>query len=409
MSFIGLSRLAVLGLFALLSAELSPAWPTLEPLAFDGLLLSVMATVAFAVAYFGCWCILRFDGLHQHLTHDHDVDGIQKIHSQSVPRVGGLAIFLGLLVSLSVLAIVAPWPHLGFFNLSLLLLAALPIFLTGLIEDISKRVSIRQRLLSAFISAELAALLLHAIVPGLGVLGLEHTLGWGTAMLLLTIVGIGGVTHSFNLIDGLNGLAAGFAMLMLGALLAVAYALGDGMLVLLTVVIMMATLGFLLWNWPRGLLFLGDGGAYLLGFLSVTLSILLVACHTEVSPWFPLVVAGYPVMETLFSIYRRTWLHRVRHDHPDDRHLHQLLYQLICRVRGTHQTSPISCNSLTAMPILGMVALIMALAVHWYDNTYALMAMFLGGVIFYKVLYRVLYFAVFRLQLKRSQSTLDAH
>ena len=149
---------------------------------------------------------------------------------------------------------------------------------------------------------------------------------------------------------------------------------------------------------------MGDGGAYLLGFLSATLLILLVARHPQVSPWLPLVLVGYPVMETLFSAYRRICFHGLRHDAPDNQHLHQLIYQWICRERKPHHGGNISCNSLTALPILAGVVFVTVFAVYWYDNTHALISVFLGGVIFYKVLYRSLYFVVFRLLLKRRQA-----
>ncbi len=63
--------------------------------------------------------------------------------------------------------------------------------------------------------------------------------------------------------------------------------------------------GFFIWNYPRGLIFLGDGGAYLIGYLIATLSILLVIRNPSVSPWFALLVNAYPIFETLFIIWRR--------------------------------------------------------------------------------------------------------
>ncbi len=408
-SIIWLTRLLVLGLFALIAGGVHLAWPRHAPQSLDLFALGIVVLSASIAAWLGCYLLVRFDALHARFTHDHDLNGVQKIHAQPVPRVGGLAIMLGLLIALLMLPVTAPGNRLGVSFLLWLLLAALPVFITGLWEDITKRVSIRQRLLSAFISAELAALLLQALIPGLGLPWLDHYLTLGPGLLLLTIVGTGGVTHSYNLVDGINGLTAGFTVIMLGALLTVAALVGDGVILTLGGCLLGATLGFLVWNWPRGLLFLGDGGAYLLGFLCATLLILLVARHPVVSPWFPLVLAGYPVMETLFSAYRRVWIQGVRHDAPDNRHLHQLMYQWICRERPPRHGTHISCNSLTAVPIWAGVALVSVFAVHWYDNTQALIALFLGGVIFYKGVYRLLYFVVFRLQLKRRQSPSDVH
>jgi hypothetical protein len=89
-------------------------------------------------------------------------------------------------------------------------------------------------------------------------------------------------------------------------------------------------LGFFVWNFPAGLIFLGDGGAYFLGFWSPN-SILLLVRNPEVSPLFPLLVCIYPVFETLFSIYRRRSCAPCRRSMPDGIHLHSLIYRRVMR------------------------------------------------------------------------------
>ena len=165
----------------------------------------------------------------------------------------------------------------------------------------------------------------------------------------------------------------------------------------------MATLGFLIFNWPGGRIFAGDGGAYLLGYLTVTLMVLLVARNPEVSPWFPLVTLGYPVFETLFSIYRRRFFQHVRHDAPDDLHLHQLIYRLVEAHRKDVGGGRLSNNSLSVMPIWLAVLLVALAAVHFAANTRALMGILLLGAVAYKLLYRTLYFFVVRVKLGRTQ------
>ena len=88
--------------------------------------------------------------------------------------------------------------------------------------------------------------------------------------------------------------------------------------------------GFLVWNYPRGLIFAGDGGAYLWGVVIAIASVLLVLRHRQVSPWFPLLLLIYPVWETFFSIYRKI----ARGQSPgvaDALHFHQLIYRRIVR------------------------------------------------------------------------------
>jgi UDP-N-acetylmuramyl pentapeptide phosphotransferase/UDP-N-acetylglucosamine-1-phosphate transferase len=105
---------------------------------------------------------------------------------------------------------------------------------------------------------------------------------------------------------------------------------GDRSLATLLVCTAAATGGFLLWNYPRGLLFAGDGGAYIWGVVIALASISLVQRNPEVSPWFPLLLLIYPVWETLFSIYRKL-ARGVSPSVADALHFHQLIYRRIVR------------------------------------------------------------------------------
>ena len=348
-----------------------------------------------------CYLIKRFEPLHRAHTFDHQVHAVQKIHDHPVPRVGGVAIMAGLLLGLVTLCFFGSQEGVGRPYLGLLLLSALTIFLGGLAEDLTKQVSVRVRLVLAFISAGLGAYLLQALVPSLGLPWLDRLVDGTPLMVLFTVFAVGGVTHSFNLIDGLNGLLGGFTLIVLSALLLVAYHVGDYSLFMLGLFVMMATLGFLIFNWPGGRIFAGDGGAYLLGYLSATLFVLLVARNPEVSPWFPLVTLGYPVFETLFSIYRRRFFQHVRHDAPDNLHLH--LHLLIYRLLSAHRKEaggvPVSNNSLSVLPIWLGVMLVTLAAAHYFANTHALMWIFLLGIVAYKLTYRALLFLVNRVEL----------
>ena len=350
-----------------------------------------------------CYLIKRLEPLHRAHTFDNQVHGVQKIHDHPVPRIGGLPIMVGLLLGLVTLCFFRPQMGIGRPYLGLLLLSALPIFLGGLAEDLTKQVRVRTRLMLAFISACLGAYLLQALVPSLGLPWLDRLVGESPLMVLFTVFAVGGVTHSFNLVDGLNGLLGGLTLIVLAGFLLIAYQVGDYSLFMLGLFVMMATLGFLIWNWPGGRLFAGDGGAYLLGYLTATLLVLLVARNPEVSPWFPLVLVGYPVFETLFSIYRRRFFQNARHDAPDDLHLHQLIYRLLSAHRKEAGGVPVSNNSLSVLPIWLGVLLVTLAAVRFAANAHALMGIFLLGVVAYKLLYRALYFFVLGVKLARTQ------
>ena len=119
-------------------------------------------------------------------------------------------------------------------------------------------------------------------------------------------------------------LASMCVLLMLLAIAYVAFQVGDTLVASMALVCAGAVLGFFVWNFPAGLIFLGDGGAYFLGFMVAELSVLLIARHTEVSPLFPLLACAYPIFETIFTMYRRKVIKGVATGAPDGIHLHTL-------------------------------------------------------------------------------------
>ena len=125
----------------------------------------------------------------------------------------------------------------------------------------------------------------------------------------------------------MNGLASMCTMMMNASLAYIAWRVGDDLICGIALATVGATLGFFLWNYPRGLVFLGDGGAYLLGFIVAELGILLTARHPQVSMLAPLLLVSYPVFETLFTMYRRRFIHKRSMTQPDGSHLHTLIYR----------------------------------------------------------------------------------
>lgn len=325
---------------------------------------------------------------HAQLMADNDLEGVQKMHHFPVPRVGGIAIYasLVLLWLLASHSSGAEWVS----YLGKLLLAALPVFAGGLLEDLTKKISPRVRLSLAFLSALLGILLLQAKIPNLDVFWLDPILANGPILLIFTIFIVGGATHSINIIDGFNGLASGVAMILIAATGILAKQLGDETIFLLSLSMGMAVLGFFLLNFPLGKIFLGDGGAYLLGFWISTTLIMLVNRHPEVSVWFPAALLGYPMFETLFSVYRRRYFDRTRHNEPDNRHIHHLIHLIIGQGPGYGRLSLVVRNSLTSLPIWAAVTLFSYLCLALRDDTRALMWLYLTGILTYKLSYRIL-------------------
>ena len=280
------------------------------------------------VSAFAGYLIVRYEALHGRWSYD-TAAGPQKFHAKPTPRIGGLCLMAGLLVCGTALPALQPGGSNELFGY--LLLASLPAFLGGITEDVTKKVNVPIRLGLTMLAAAFGAWLLGAVIPRLDLPGFDALLRWAPFAIAFTAFAVGGVANSINIIDGYNGLAAGHAVIVLAAMAWVSALVGDGFLVVSALAMIGALLGFLAWNYPKGKIFLGDGGAYLLGFWLGELSVLIVVRNPQVSPWFPMLLLVYPIFETVFSMFRRKFIHRQSPGQPDRRHLHQLIYMRLTR------------------------------------------------------------------------------
>lgn len=301
--------------------------------------------------------LIRTRHLHAKLSMDHDLGGVQKFHAKPTPRIGGLPMLGGLLTGGMVLMWSPQAEHALFWGV---LLAGVPVFMAGLLEDLTKKVSPLIRLLAAFVSATIALFSVNAVLRGVGIAGVDHLLAAMPVLaMMLTVFAVGGVCHAINIIDGYNGLMGGVVLFVSLALAYVSLAVGDMPLLVVSLALSGSVMGFLVWNFPRGIIFAGDAGAYLLGFLLAELAVLLVARHPGVvSPWFPLLLLIYPVFETLFSIWRKKVVRKMSPGLPDGLHFHMLVYKRLVRwMVGSKDAKHLTRrNSLTA-PYLWGVAL----------------------------------------------------
>jgi len=317
------------------------------------------------------------------------VDGIQKVHRNSTPRIGGVSIYLALTVA-CISSLLTKQPHP---QAALLCLSALPLFIIGIAEDITKRIGVLVRLLTAFIAGVGAFYLTDAQITRLDLAWLDPALGITIVSMCFTAFAIAGVANAYNIIDGFNGLASMVAIIALTAIGIVGLWVNDQLIAYGALWMIAAILGFFIWNYPKGLIFLGDGGAYLIGFWVAALSILLVARNTSVSPWFALLVNAYPIVETLFSIWRRRVHHGVSPGLPDAAHFHSLIYRRIMMWSKrdhdrTHGQDGHYLNNAKTSPYLWLLSSIGAIpALVWWRSTSILMLATLAFILLYLYLY----------------------
>ena len=204
----------------------------------------------------------------------------------------------------------------------------------------------------------------------------------------IALLAVAGLPHAFNIIDGYNGLAGMVALIVCLALAHVALQVGDRALAALLVSTAAATGGFLLWNYPRGMLFAGDGGAYIWGVVIALASVALVQRNVQVSPWFPLLLLIYPVWETVFSIYRKL-ARGVSPGVADALHFHQLIYRRIVRsvFHDDESRRMLMRNNRTSPYLWGFTLLTVVPAVLFWSNTPVLMAFCALFVVTYVMAY----------------------
>ena len=333
--------------------------------------------IGFGMTFSATWLLCR---LSKVLSIGHDsAEGVQKFHVNPTSRLGGIAIFLGLAVSGLAVPRMAEFNHYALW----FLLAAIPVWLEGLIEDLTRRVGPTLRLVMATLSAAWLFGALGVSVNRTDVWPIDLVLSIPGAPLCVTLLVVAGFTHSVNIVDGFHGLACGLALIALSGLAFMAWKVGDALLLQMSLTSLAVVLGFFVINWPRGVIFLGDAGAYLIGFWVVELGILLALRNPQISPMAPVVAGLLPLIETLFSMYRRNIVRNHPVNQPDALHLHTLVYRRILFNPALKYTANQlnAINAKVALFFWSPAAIFAVLACIFAENTEAqllLMLLYLG-------------------------------
>lgn len=352
--------------------------------------------LSFIVSLLTSLAVVRSSARHGRLTSDAEMSGPQKFHAHPVPRIGGVGVFAAMVAGAALAYFIRPAQSTALW---LLLAACLPTFVGGLTEDMTKKVSAAQRLAATAVSAALAVWLLEAVIHRTDIPGVDQLVRMEPFAIALTLFVVTGVANSVNIIDGFNGLASMCVLIMMLALAYVALQVGDRLVVTAAMIAAGAVLGFFVWNFPGGLIFLGDGGAYLLGFVLAELGVLLIVRNSLVSPLFPLLLCAYPIFETIFSIYRRKVLKGVASSQPDGIHLHTLIHRRLVRqlIDDTHERRLRARNSMTSPYLWLLCSLSVIPAVLWWNRT-GVLTFFLG---LFMVSYVVLYWRIVRFKVPK--------
>jgi len=346
--------------------------------------------VALVVSFSICIFIVATQRWHGRFSLDSDTGGVQKVHNKSVPRTGGLALCAGVLAAACFDAFATTTSAVGTHANSamfMLLIASIPAFFSGMVEDLTKSVTPRRRLLAILVSAFLAVWLLGASLPRVDVWGLDGMLVFIPFSIAITVFSVAGITNSINIIDGFHGVAGIAIVIMLTGMGIIAWRCGDILTVQLAATVIGATIGFLLLNYPTGRLFMGDGGAYFLGFLAAEIAVLTILRNPTINAWQILAIYSYPVIEVLFSIYRRTMIYGARAGAPDRLHLHSLYYRRCARHRIRGKKHPWMCNAWVACFIAAWIGTATTFSVFFGGTIPAAFALVLIQLVLYIAVY----------------------
>ena len=342
--------------------------------------------ISFIISVFATLYLIKH-AKHHGAALDSDLSGVQKVHAHIVPRIGGVGIFIA--VVLTGLATMWRAPATGEAILAMLLCSSIA-FIGGIVEDFTGSVSPTRRLLLTMCAAGMGWWLLGARVEHIdGVFSYTLLLGSIWLSLPFTVLAVAGIANAVNIIDGFNGLASVVSICMFLSLGYVGLQVNDQFIVVASLMVAGATAGFLIWNYPAGLIFLGDGGAYFLGFMLGELSIMLVMRNPQVSTWYAALLLLYPVFETLFSIYRRIFLRGRPASMPDGIHLHSLIFRrLVLWAVGRHDARALTRGNSMTSPYLWMLSLMaVAPATMFWSHSFVLILFCLLFVISYVWLY----------------------
>ena len=225
-----------------------------------------------------------------------DTGGGRKVHAGQVPRIGGVAIFVGFLVPVLLWAPLRP-------GLSALLAATTVLCVFGVLDDrfnLDYRLKLFGQVLAALIVTAVGGVLVQQ-VPFFPNEQLPHWL-----ILPFTVLALVGVTNAVNLSDGLDGLAGGIGLIAVCSLLLFAYDADDMPALIALAALLGALLGFLRFNTYPARLFMGDTGSQFLGFIIGALAVMVTQRDdSAVSPMVPILVLGLPILDMLTVVVGR--------------------------------------------------------------------------------------------------------
>ncbi len=312
--------------------------------------------------------------LYKFFLNNNSLKQIQDTHdiSKNIPRIGGLSIFISLLFFIDLNS-----------YFSKILLAFIPLFCITFVEDLLFKLSPKFRLFIIVLSSFLCiyyALDNFPVIefPFIG----EFFFNNYYFNLLFFVFALAGLTNGMNLIDGSNGLAALTSLSTITSIAFLSYISSDYLMLEISCLFFLSIILFLFFNFPLGKIFLGDLGAYFLGFFLGAITIIFYSRHPEIPSWGAVLLLFYPTMEMVFSFTRKL-LSKKNPMLPDNKHLHIKLHFILKKSLGPS----LAANNLI-VPFLALLWLSPAIIIPWvYLNVFFILIWVLFLIVCYLFFY----------------------
>ncbi|GKV69367.1 undecaprenyl-phosphate alpha-N-acetylglucosaminyl 1-phosphate transferase [Sporosarcina sp. NCCP-2716] len=278
-----------------------------------------------------------------------DRPNYRKVHAAVMPRIGGLAIFGAFLIGY---ALLLPKDE----HAAGILIGAVIIIAVGFFDDmleITAKAKALGQLVAAIVVITVGGLQIEVLnLPFIG------QIEFGYLSIPITILWIVGITNAINLIDGLDGLAAGVSTIALISISVMALIMQDPFVLATAAILAASSLGFLIFNFHPAKIFMGDTGSLFLGFMISVLALLGFKNVAVVSLVIPIIMLGVPISDTFFAIVRRIRM-KQSITAPDKSHLHHCLL----RAGFSHRQTVLVIYSIAIL--FGIAAVLFSQATVW--------------------------------------------
>lgn len=348
-------------------------------LSFNGLPLALLGVVFFIFAFFWSKLFAIFNLKSYH--------AVQRVHENEIFRLSGFMIYL----------FFAMLYLFHYFDSNLIvniLISSIPLVIVGLKEDLFHNTSPRSRLFFMTMSCLIFFYMNPITFPVLDIPLLGALINFYPISIIFFTFSVLVFMNGMNLIDGMNGLLGFTALFLLLAISLIAFNVGDFYIMEIAVLFASPLIIFLLFNFPFGKIFMGDGGAYFYGFVIAILMIYLFGKYDSLLSWSAVLVLFYPCMELLFSFTRKI-INKKDPFAPDDMHLHSLIYKVLFRTLKKQVLS----NFLTTLslfyfwfiqPLLSLLIIYRTTYLNYSLQIYLLVVLMVSYFSIYKIFRKML-------------------